>query len=514
MTTASEKDLLATRIVRTHDVRRTYHRGGEPLHALNGVDFWVKRGEYVSIMGPSGSGKTTLFNMIGGMDKPNAGKVFIDEVDIAALDTVELAWLRCHKIGYIFQTFNLIRVATALDNVMLPMTFASMPAAEAQDKAAALLEKVGLGERILHKPVQMSGGQQQRVAIARALANDPAIILADEPTGNLDAVTGMQIIELLRELNGAEGVTVITATHDHKMLDVSDRIAWIRDGRLERYEKREDLNIEEGHIKSRAGQSRAIEMTAEPAEDTVVSARGVKRLYTMGTEEVWALGGVDLDVRRGEYLSIMGPSGSGKSTLFNMVGGLDVPSAGAVGIDGRNTLEMDEAETAYLRCRKIGYIFQTFNLIPVMTAAENVALPMVFAGMSDGDAAKRANELLTQVGLGERCDHRPEELSGGQQQRVAIARALAMSPAIILADEPTGNLDLQTGEDIIELLKSLNRDMGVTVITATHDHKMLAASDRVVYLVDGRIVDIKTRDELEIHEGDIASSGEVSKGTS
>ena len=245
------EDLLAAEVVRAVDVRKTYHLGGEPLHALNGVNFAVQRGEYVSIMGPSGSGKTTLFNMIGGLDRPNEGRVYIDEVDIAALDSAELAWLRCHKIGYIFQTFNLIQVSSALDNVMLPMIFAGMQAAEAQEKAVELLSKVGLGDRLLHKPVQMSGGQQQRVAIARALANAPSILLADEPTGNLDRNTGSQIIELMREINESEGVTVITATHDHKMLAVSDRIAWIRDGKVERYVRREDVEITEGHTRAR-----------------------------------------------------------------------------------------------------------------------------------------------------------------------------------------------------------------------------------------------------------------------
>jgi putative ABC transport system ATP-binding protein len=172
--------------------------------------------------------------------------VFIDEVDIAALNTFELAWLRCHKIGYIFQTYNLIKVASALDNVTLPMLFAGTSQADAQDKGAELLAKVGLGERILHKPTQMSGGQQQRVAIARALANDPMIVLADEPTANLDTKTGEEIIELLRVLNESEGVTVITATHDHKMLAVSDRIAWIRDGMVDKIQKREELEITAG----------------------------------------------------------------------------------------------------------------------------------------------------------------------------------------------------------------------------------------------------------------------------
>ena len=234
--------------VRTIDVKRSYPMGGEVLHGLKGVSLSIGRGEYISIMGPSGSGKSTLFNMIGGLDKPSEGKVYIDEVDIAQLDSYELAWMRCHKIGYIFQTFNLIPVMTALENVMMPMIFAGLNAADAQDKAAEILKRVELGHRLMNRPSEMSGGQQQRVASTRAFANDPSIILADEPTGNLDLQTGKLIIELLRQLNKERGVTIISATHDHKMLAVSDRIMWISDGRLERIRNREDVKIEVGKI--------------------------------------------------------------------------------------------------------------------------------------------------------------------------------------------------------------------------------------------------------------------------
>src|SRR5688572_32110881 len=245
---------LAEHTVRTLDVTREYQMGGETIHALRGVTVTVSRGEYVSLMGPSGSGKSTLFNMIGGLDKPTSGKVYIDEVDVAQLDSLELAWMRCMKIGYIFQTFNLIPVMTALENVMLPMVFAGLNTAEAQDKAAEILKRVELGHRLMNKPSEMSGGQQQRVAIARAFANDPAIILADEPTGNLDLNTGTLIIKLLRQLNKERGVTIISATHDHKMLAVSDRIIWIRDGKVDKIQRREDLKIEAGTIEGAGGE--------------------------------------------------------------------------------------------------------------------------------------------------------------------------------------------------------------------------------------------------------------------
>src|SRR5947208_821181 len=214
----SDAPPIVEEIVRTINLTKQYVMGEETLHVLRGVNLTIFRGEYISIMGPSGSGKSTLFNMIGGLDKPTSGKVYIDEVDIAQLDSYELAWMRCRKIGYIFQTFNLLPYQTALENVMLPMIFAGLKTDEAQDKAAEILQRVELKHRLMNKPSEMSGGQQQRVAIARAFANDPAIILADEPTGNLDLQTGKLIIELLHDMNKERGMTVISATHDHKML--------------------------------------------------------------------------------------------------------------------------------------------------------------------------------------------------------------------------------------------------------------------------------------------------------
>ena len=201
-----------------------------------------------SIEGNIGSGKSTFFNMIGGLDKPTGGTVFIDEVDLAQLDAYELAWLRCRKIGYIFQSFNLIPVMTAMENVTLPMTFAGVSDDEKLDRGMDLLRLVGLDDRHTHKPLELSGGQQQRVAIARALANDPAIVLADEPTGNLDLRTGKEIIDLLKTLNNENGVTIISATHDLKMIDVSDRVIWIRDGDIARIEDRESLDIRVGEM--------------------------------------------------------------------------------------------------------------------------------------------------------------------------------------------------------------------------------------------------------------------------
>jgi len=229
--------------VETEDLAKYYKMGSVIVKALDGISIKIIRGEYLSVMGPSGSGKTTLFNMIGVLDRPTRGTVYIDEVNIANLDAYELAWLRCRKIGYIFQTFNLIPVLTAFENVELPMIFAGVDQDERKRRAVEILTRVGLGDRLDHKPAELSGGQQQRVAIARTLANNPVIILADEPTGNLDLHTGLDIINLLRSLNTERGVTIITATHDLKMIDVSDRIFWIRDGKIDRIETRAQVAI-------------------------------------------------------------------------------------------------------------------------------------------------------------------------------------------------------------------------------------------------------------------------------
>lgn len=223
------------------------------------------------------------------------------------------------------------------------------------------------------------------------------------------------------------------------------------------------------------------------SRDILISVHGVKKRYQLGDETVWALNGVSLDIFRGEFLSIMGPSGSGKSTLFNQIGALDVPTEGSVVFDGESVFDLSESQQAWFRCNRIGYIFQTFNLVPVMSALQNVTLPMVFRGTDASEAEERGVEILEKVGLEHRLDHKPFELSGGQQQRVAIARALANSPDVILADEPTGNLDNKTGLEIVNLLHQLNTEEGVTVICSTHDPKMLTTSDRVFWILNGEI---------------------------
>ena len=237
--------------------------------------------------------------------------------------------------------------------------------------------------------------------------------------------------------------------------------------------------------------------------DVLIHIRGLNKEFHLGGSTVHALRDVALDIYRGEYLSIMGPSGSGKSTLFNMIGGLERPTSGEVKVAELDLTKLSSRQLAYLRGNHIGYVFQAYYLLPAYSAVANVTMPLLFSGRSHEQAVARAKEVLERVGLGHRFEHRPDELSGGQQQRVAIARALANDPAIILADEPTGNLDLHTGGEIIHLLHQLSKEDGVTVVTATHDHKMLDVSDRIVWIKDGAIDKIQRRDEVDIRLGSV-----------
>ena len=225
---------------------------------------------------------------------------------------------------------------------------------------------------------------------------------------------------------------------------------------------------------------------SRPPGATVIEIEGVTKLYKMGEETVHALRGVSLNVRRNEYLAVMGPSGSGKSTLMNMLGCLDTPTSGRYFFSGKNVSTMTDDELADIRNREIGFVFQTFNLLPRSTALANVELPLVYAGLGTANRRERASHTLANVGLGDRMSHKPNELSGGQRQRVAIARALVNNPSIILADEPTGNLDSRTGEEIMQLFEDLYAQ-GNTIIVVTHEEDIARHARRIVRLRDGLI---------------------------
>lgn len=217
----------------------------------------------------------------------------------------------------------------------------------------------------------------------------------------------------------------------------------------------------------------------------VIAVHGVTKIYSMGDIEVHALRGIDVAIWPGEMVAIMGPSGSGKSTLMNIIGCLDIPTEGTYLLDGIDVSKLKDSQLAEIRCRKIGFVFQSFNLLPRTSARANVELPLIYAGSRGRQRRQRAEEMLRLVGLGERLDHKPNELSGGQQQRVAIARALTNAPAMILADEPTGNLDTKTSIEIMQLFQQLNREQGITIVFVTHEPEIATYCQRVIHVRDG-----------------------------
>ncbi len=225
------------------------------------------------------------------------------------------------------------------------------------------------------------------------------------------------------------------------------------------------------------------------SERVVIEAQELSKVYHMGKTEVHALRGVSIQVREGEMIAIMGPSGSGKSTLMAILGALDVPTGGRYWLEGEEISRMSDRELAIIRNERIGFVFQQFNLLPRNTILANVTLPLIYGGVGARERRERAAKMLEMVGLGDRLGHKPTELSGGEQQRVAIARALVNEPAIVLADEPTGNLDTKTGAEIMSLFKRLHQERGITLIIVTHDPEVAAQTERVIYLRDGRVVE-------------------------
>ncbi len=221
---------------------------------------------------------------------------------------------------------------------------------------------------------------------------------------------------------------------------------------------------------------------------SIIKLKDVWKTYTMGETKVHALRGLNLEVYQGEFLAIQGPSGSGKSTSMNLIGCLDVPTKGVIYLDGQDIAQLSESDLAQIRGRKIGFVFQKFNLIETLTAFENVTLPMTFQGIPADERKLRAEKILAQFGLGDRMHHKPAELSGGQQQRVAISRSLAIDPPVILADEPTGNLDSKTGKEVMDFLREMNDKYKKTIILVTHDDNLAKHADRILFLKDGQII--------------------------
>jgi peptide/nickel transport system ATP-binding protein len=529
--------------------------------ALQGLDLAVDKGEILALIGSSGSGKSTLLNVIGGLDTPSAGGMWVNGIDLLKINDRDRVKYKRDVVGFVWQQpgRNLLSYLTARENVELPMMSAGRSGRERKERALELLEMVGLSDRVDFRPDRLSGGQQQRVALAIALANNPPLLLADEPTGQVDTESSNQIFAALRRINETFGTTIIIVTHDPRVAAKVDRVIGIRDGRtsteIRRARNAHDGSLHEeewvildkagrlqlphgyvealdlhGRVKVRLEDShvsiwpsvvRALSETpaanggeqngngsthwrprrdvfglaAEPEREVekkpktaAVATRKLTRLYQLGVETIHAVQDVDLEIPAGAMVVVKGPSGSGKTTLLNLIAGLDEPTSGDVLIGGISLDQMSAGDKIELRRRQIGFVFQTFGLLPFLSARENVEVPLRLVRASRQERKQRGDDVLNLVGLSGRANHRTYELSGGEQQRVALARALVNRPGIILADEPTGQLDSLTGANIIALLRQIIEQTGVTVVIASHDPKVEEAADFVFQLRDGRLV--------------------------
>ena len=492
---------------RLRSATKFFAQGSVMVRAVDGIDLDIDDGEFVVIEGPSGSGKSTLLQLLGALDRPTGGEVWFGESDLAQLGDRDLARLRLEAFGFVFQQFNLLPTLTALENVEAALAPLGWKRGKARERARRLLEGVGLGARVDHLPPQLSGGEQQRVAIARALTKGPKVILADEPTGNLDSRTGREIIALLRRLSRELNQTVIVITHDPDIAAVSPRVVQMRDGRIVgdgpgTGDVRAPATtvatsvppaavgppppapvdpVATGHARHEWVPTSQLRADDRPE---ILRAEGVRKTYVTGETPVEVLTGLTLTVHQGEFVTVTGPSGSGKTTMLNCLSGLDRIDAGRVVVDGSVVHEIGDAERSRLRASTMGFIFQAWNLVPVFSAVENTELPLLLAGVPSGKARKQAAETLSRVGLGHRLHHRPGELSGGEQQRVAIARALANRPRLVWADEPTGNLDSETAATVMRLLRDMHRD-GLTIVLVTHDESIADSGSRRIRMRDG-----------------------------
>jgi len=525
--------------------------------ALQGLDLTVSKGDILALVGPSGAGKSTLLNVIGGLDTPSAGKVQVANYDLLAMKDKQRVTYKREMVGFVWQqpSRNLLPYLSAKENVELPMMLNKTSSADRSKRANELLGIVGLANRSDFRPNQLSGGQQQRVAIAVALANNPPLLLGDEMTGQIDSQSAAEVFATLHRVHEAFNTTIILVTHDPLVSGLVDRVIAIRDGRTSteirrhRDELSGDVDEEEWVILDQAGRLQLpksyvdslalkervkvrleddhvtvwpqhkveefIKLGApeiahfKPAYRTPITTNGntlkvenVSREFDLGSEKISALKDVSFEVKAGRLVLIRGRSGCGKTTLLNIIAALDQPTQGDIIVGESSIGQMSESEIIQYRRRQISFIFQTFGLLPFLTVEENVEIPLRLVKTPREERNARVAEVLKLVSLDHRAKHRTYELSGGEQQRVAISRALVNRPSLLLADEPTGQLDSNTGATIIRLLHEIADQFGVTVIVASHDPNVVQYADTIIELKDGQIINLLDQTDVS-HADDV-----------
>jgi peptide/nickel transport system ATP-binding protein len=484
-----------TPAVAAESLMRIYPGAAGHVAALRGLDLEVAPGEVVAIVGASGSGKSTALRILAGLDRPSAGSVTSLGAALERAPERELVRYRT-EVGVIDQQYwrSLSPYLTARAAIELPLRLRGWAAGARAARATELLEQVGLGDRGDATPSRLSGGEQQRIAFAAALAPRPRLLLADEPTAELDERTAAELVALLQALVRREGATAIVVTHDLLVEQMADRIVYVRDGRA--IAVRHGPNAVADPIVDASGwQAPALPPPPPPmapvapaagTEPAVVVER-LSRTYGEGAGAIHAVRDLDATFATGGLHIVTGPSGSGKSTLLRLVAGLDRPTSGRVVTLGRDLAALDREALATFRAREVGFCPQAPRLVPFLSALENVELALAIRRGGDDTATRteRARAALGQVGLAELAAESPDTLSGGERVRVAIARAVAARPRLLILDEPTAALDRASATSLIAMLAALDR-AHVTMLVATHDRDLIAAASDRLDLRDAR----------------------------
>ena len=503
--------------IEARDVFRVHSTPEGDAAALQGLTLSVADGEILTVLGPSGSGKTTLLRILAGLDLPSAGSVRVLGHDVRTLGARGRSRYRAGAVGYLDQHYAraLAPELTAQELVSLKLRAEGVERKEREARARGLLERVGLGARAAAYPGQLSGGEQQRVALGAAIAHRPRLLLADEPTGELDEASARLVYDAIAELAAAEGCTVVIVSHDPASTAIADRFVHIRDGRVseetvrgqsgessivvgrggwlrlpQEYLDRAGIGaraaarLEGDRIVVVAAGERERAEEAEPAPAPVEAGRIVARLEGVdkayGSEPVFA--DLEASFEAARVTAVTGPSGSGKTTLLHLLAGLELPDAGQIEVCGSVVQELDRAGRAELRRRHVALVGQRPGLVPFLSARENVELAEEIRGLTPG---ARERDLIASVGLAERSAQRVSRLSAGEQVRVAVARALAAEPELLLVDEPTARLDQANALTLAALLSRLARETQTAVVCATHDPLLIEQADARLALAPG-----------------------------
>ena len=520
---------MSEAVVELHDVFCVHRTNEGDAAALAGTNLELTRGEVLGVLGPSGAGKSTLLRVVAGIQLPSAGIVRVLGRDIGRMPARARSRLRHELVGFLGQHAD-----TALspdlrmrDAVGLPLALRAVPRRERRVRVDDLLEATGLADRADARPGELSGGERQRFALCAALAHRPALLLADEPTGELDDASADAIRALIIELARSNGTSVILVTHDPATAEIADRTLAIRDGRIvsDRRGGQETLVIDGGWLRlpadvlTQAGIGRRARVRstpdglivsrpdgdpgqpgpASPAAPGPATARdqpqppaswapvkvgvhGVARSYGRGLTRRDVLGGLTHDFAPGQLTAITGRSGAGKTTLLKLLAGLDRPSSGQVTLDGQPLGDRSGEQLAGLRRERIGYLSQEPAPIGFLSAEENAVLVLRIRGWDAAAAAERAATALTRAGLADRARQRVHRLSAGEAQRLALARALASARGLLIVDEPTSRQDENNAQAVAALLAAAAHEDGQTVICATHDPAVIRKADHVLDL--------------------------------